>query len=1092
MTRAKARLLAIALGLIKTARRALAQNAPDTLKNGIEDPPHPTPWLPALAGYVVESPERSDAFLWDWRRSIQQPLKVNHYDQLMRMLHNYLHRLRGRCLSRIDSLARLPAKPFQPPRARHNLEVENPIMKARFSRSTTIISDRVVIGVVLLALIVGTLPVYAGAGKGAVSAQELRCEYLLNPLGIDVQNPRLSWLLDAADNVRGQSAYRVLVASSPAMLRNNNGDLWDSGRVTSGQSTWIEYGGKELASGERVFWKVRVWSDAGKASAWSDQATWSMGLLQTSDWHSKWIGEQRPSGTAEGTPLPSPWLRKTFTLTQKPSRAVAYVNALGYYELYINGRKVDDQVLSPAMSDYSKRNLYVAHEVADYLVPGKNVIALWLGRGWYVRGNPGVIHDGPLVRAQLEISAASGKTTEIITDDSWKLRESPLSPIGRGTPFGDYGGERYDANLELPGWNTVGLDDSGWQAAAVFDPPQVVTSAQMVEPNKIMETIKAVKVEAYPKGGWIIDMGKDFTGWAQIRLPAIAKGSIVKLEYSDQLEPDKPAPSVPAAWGPQEPPYGRMPPRPGAAGQVARRPADVPPEFRGGNPTDWPNTFNQRDEVVGNGKPVTFRSRFNYHGFRYVRVIGVDTAPAVSDATGYLIRTSYNRAGEFTSSNQLLNQIYQMVTRTYEDLTLGGYVVDCPTRERLGYGGDAGTSFETGMFNFSSGGLYNRWLINWRDSQDPATGSLPHTAPYYFNRGGGGPMWGGMVVTLPWQMYLQYGDKGVLETNYPMIQKWLGYLDSETAGNLLLDHKSHAMAMPMWNFLGDWVTPKGSFGGASPDPRPAQLINSIHYVYQLETAAKIASVLGKESDASTYSARAVAVSGAIQQRFYNASDHSYLNGDSVLEAFPLLTGIVPPALRPGVMQDLENTVRVRNEGHLDTGMHGTYFLMKYLWENGRSDLVYEMTDRSDYPGWGYMLANGATTSWEDWAGASSHIHDTLISIGAWFTEGLAGIRSDGKSPGFQHFIVKPSVVGDLTFVNGKYHSIHGDIVSDWRIEDGTFKLTVTVPPGTTATVFVPGTGPVRAEGKPSTSPEERSFEVLPGTHVFETALPLNR
>ena len=554
------------------------------------------------------------------------------------------------------------------------------------------------------------------------------------------------------------------------------------------------------------------------------------------------------------------------------------------------------------------------------------------------------------------------------------------------------------------------------------------------------------------------------------------------------MEPDKPAPSVPAAWGSAEPPFGTHAascrrPRDRLPG---RRPALLP-QSRGGNPTVFPNTFNQRDEVVGNGEPVTFRSRFNYHGFRYVRVIGIETAPAVSDATGYLIRTAYDRAGEFTSSNELLNQIYQMVTRTYESLTLGGYVVDCPTRERLGYGGDAGTSFETGMFNFSTGGLYNRWLANWRDSQEPATGSLPHTAPNYFNRGGGGPMWGGMVVTLPWQMYLQYGDKGVLETNYPMIQKWLGYLDSETTDDLLLDHKSHAMSMQMWNFLGDWLTPKGSFGGASADPRPAQLINSIHYVYQLKLASKIASALGKESDASTYGARAAAVSKAIHQRFYNAGDHSYLNGDSVLEAFPLLTGVVPPELRKDVMENLENTIRVRNEGHLDTGMHGTYFLMKYLTETDRSDLVYLMTNRKDYPGWGYMLANGATTSWEGWTG-QSHIHDTLISIGAWFTEGLAGIRSDGKSPGFQHFIVKPSVVGDLTFVKAKYRSIHGDIVSDWRIENGTFKLSVTVPPGTTATVFVPGEGPVRTKAKSSPSAGDRGFEVTAGTHFFETTL----
>lgn len=922
----------------------------------------------------------------------------------------------------------------------------------------------------LSSLLLAALPFTAtlltgdGSDPGPV-AHVLRCEYLANPLGIDVLKPRLSWVLNPAAGVQGQNAYRVLVASSPAILRKDEGDLWDSGRVASTQSTWIEYAGKALHSRQHAYWKVRVWSDAGKASAWSEQAHWSMGLLQASDWHAKWIGERRPEGTAEGTPLPFPWLRKTFTLANKPSAAVAYVNPLGYYELYVNGRKVDDHVLSPAVSDYSKRNLYVTHEIADYLVPGLNVIALWLGRGWYVRGHPGVMHDGPLVRAQFEFASPDGNRAEVITDESWKLLESPLTPLGRGTAFGDYGGERYDAQLDLPGWNRVDLDDSGWQTASVFEPPHVLTAAQMVEPNRIVETIQATRVELYPQGGWVIDMGRDFTGWLDIKLPPVPKGSIAKLEYSDQAEPDKPVPGSPPKASPGNAEQGSG--RKGGAAPVNASPGRA---GRGGNPTVFPNTFNQRDEVVGNGEPLTFRSRFNYHGFRYVRVIGIDEAPKVSDATGYLIRTGYERAGEFTSSNELLNRIYRMATRTYEALTLGGYVVDCPTRERLGYGGDAGTSMETGMFNFSVGGLYSRWLGNWRDAQDPS-GSLPHTAPNYPNQGGGGPMWGGFVVTLPWQMYLQYGDRRVLETNYPMIHKWLEYLGSETTDGLLLDHKSHAMAMQMWNFLGDWLTPQGSFRGTSSDPRPAQLINSAHYLYQLQLAAKIAGVLGKEDDAAAYRAHAGAVAKAIHARFYNPGDSSYANGDSIQEAFPLLTGVVPPDLRDRVATRLENTIRIRNAGHLDTGMHGTYFLLKYLMETDRDDLIYGMTDTTAYPGWGYMLANGATTSWEGWTG-QSHIHDTLISIGAWFTEGIAGIRSDGKSPGFQHFVIKPSVVGDLTFARAQYHSIHGDIVSDWRIENHTFKLQVTVPPGTTATVFLPG---------------KSGTDVAAGAHSFEAA-----
>ena len=901
-----------------------------------------------------------------------------------------------------------------------------------------------------LSLVLAVCPARA---QTSPTVEGLRCEYLANPLGIDIEKPRLSWI--SIQGARGwrQTAYRILAASTPENLRKDAGDLWDSGKAISDQSTWIPYAGKPLTSGLRVYWKVRVWDGANRPSPWSGQAMWSMGLLRPSDWHARWIGEARPEGVREGAPLPFPWLRKTFTLAAKPDRATAYVNPLGYYEMYINGNKVGDHVLSPAVSDYSKRNLYVTFDVTDYLVPGKNVVALWLGRGWYVRGHPGVIHDGPLVRAQVDIALPGANTVQVGTDDTWKLRESPLTPLGRGTAFGDYGGERYDSRLELANWNSVELDDSDWKTAAAFDPPQAITAAQMVEPNRIMETILAVKVEEFPPGGYLIDMGRDFTGWLEFRVPGgLPAGTTVKLEYADVR---RSAPATGAA---------------AAAGGL--------------------QTLNQRDEVVANGAALTFRSRFNYHGFRYVRVTGLNRAPGIQDATGYLIHTAYDRAGEFVSSNDLMNRIYQLVTWTYRSLSLGGYVVDCPTRERLGYGGDAGTSLETGMFNFSTGGLYDRWLANWRDAQQPETGELPHTAPNYQDQGGGGPMWGGFVVTLPWQLYLQYGDKRVLETNYPMIQKWLGYLQSEAGGNVLETHKTFAMRMQQWNFLGDWVTPSpvGGVNGDRGDPRSVQLINSLHYLYTVQIAAKVAAILGRSDDAAKYQALSADISHALHQRFYDAAKASYATGEQPYLAFPLLVNVVPPELRKAVADNLENTIRVKNAGHLDSGMHGTYFLLKYLMEADRNDLIYLMTSQTDFPGWGYMLAQGATTSWEDWRGRSSNIHDTLISIGAWFIEGIGGIRIDPKAPGFQHFLIEPALVGDLTFARTSYQSIHGQIVSDWKIENGALHMDVTVPAGTTATVYVPTSAPgsVTEGGRPpARSPGVKSAPAENGKAVFE-------
>jgi hypothetical protein len=466
-----------------------------------------------------------------------------------------------------------------------------------------------------------------------------------------------------------------------------------------------------------------------------------------------------------------------------------------------------------------------------------------------------------------------------------------------------------------------------------------------------------------------------------------------------------------------------------------------------------------------------FCSRFNYHGFGTVRITGLEQAPALQDVKGYLIHTAYEPAGEFTCSNELMNRIYQLTAWTYRCLTLGGYVVDCPTRERLGYGGDAGTSLETGMLCFDTGALYNRWMDNWRDAQHPETGDLPYTAPAYPNQGGGGPMWSGFIVTLPWQMYLQYGDQRILESFYPNIQKWLAFLESKSVDQILEFYQSYGMQMARWNFLGDWVTPRpaGGRGGNFGDPRSAQFINNCHYVYQLQLAGKMAAILGKSADAAKYEARATALSRALHERFFVAADTSYATGEQPYLAFPLLVHLVPAELRAPVMRKLEETIRVKNTGHIDAGMHGAYFLFKHLMEVDRNDLIYEMTSKTDFPGWGHMLAQGATTAWESWSGGGSRIHDTLISIGAWFIQGIGGIRVDEKSPGFRHFRIQPALVGDLTFARSRYRSPYGLIVSDWRIEDGTLHLDVTVPPGASATVYLPTATPalVTEGGRPA-------------------------
>jgi alpha-L-rhamnosidase len=885
------------------------------------------------------------------------------------------------------------------------------------------------------------------SGETSLSVEGLRCEYLANPLGIDVERPRLSWTLPPGIHGGQQSAYQVLVAGSAATLRQNRGDLWDSGKVNSDRTAFVAYGGRSLASGTEAWWKVRVWDQAGHVTAWSATAHWSMGLLRDSEWYGRWIGLARPADVKEGTPLPFPWLRKTFTLSRKPQRGTAYVNALGYYELYVNGKKVDDYVLAPAVVDYSKRNWYLTHDITSYLVEGRNTVALWLGRGWYVRGHPGVAYDGPLVRAQFDITLPEGKPVQVGTDGTWKAKASPITPLGRGTAFGDYGGERYDARLEVLNWDGAKLDDSAWEAAATFDPPKVTTSAQMVEPNRILETLRPVKIDKTPDGGWQIDMGKNYTGWLELHLPpGVTAGQSLKVEFADN---------------------------PPAGGRY--------------------NTYNQRDEYLTRaGANQVVRSRFNYHAFRYAHVTGLEKAPTAENVCGYFMRTSYGRAGEFESSDDLLNRIYRLVTWTYQCLSLNGYVVDCPTRERLGYGGDAGTSLETSLFNFDTGGLYNRWAANWRDAQDPQSGDLPYTAPNYPDEGGGGPMWSGFVVTMPWQVYLNYGDKGILETNYPMIRKWLAFADSKTRDNILEPYLSVGMSIAIWNYLGDWVTPGQKQQGFGDDPSrnpvSAHFINNAHYLYTLQIAAKIAAIMDKPADAATYTERAATLRRAMHERYFVAPA-SYATGQQPYLALALLLGIVPPQLRAAVSKNLEDTILAKNGGHFDSGMHGTYFLLKELMEEDRNDLIYQMASRKDYPSWGFMLENGATTSWESWFG-ESHIHDTLISIGAWFIEGIGGIRVDEKAPGFRHFFLKPAPVGGLTFARTSYKSVHGMIVSNWRIENGNLHMDATVPPGTSATLYLPSSAPeaVTENGRPATQASGvRSSGVEKGKAVFELA-----
>ncbi|UCC97356.1 MAG: family 78 glycoside hydrolase catalytic domain [Phycisphaerales bacterium] len=910
-------------------------------------------------------------------------------------------------------------------------------------------------------------PSSAARAKGCVAPTGLQCEYRYDPLGIDVKRPRLSWKLSATDpEQRGQAqtAYRILVAGSPERLARDEGDLWDSGQVQSGQCRHIAYGGSPLSSGMRCFWKVRVRDQKGELSAWSAPARWVAGPLEPSDWGGEWIGaaaqfaeiKQLPP---EGDYLCDPWLRKVVTLQDKPRYAVIHIASVGYHELHVNGTKVGDAVLMPSVADHTKRARYVSYEITDHLRAGRNVVGLWLGTSWsiYPLYKTDDKPQTPFVTAQAHIEMQDGQTQTLVTDETWKTHPSPSALLGVWM-FMNFGGEYYDAGKEMPDWCSPDLDDSNWKPVAVYH-PELMLSAEMVEPNRRIRQIDPVAVEEIEGEGYRVDMGVNFVGFVELDVKG-QPGDIVELQYSEDA--------------------GKM------MTHRLRSACRIGPSGRG-----------------------SFRNRFNYSSGRWILIKGLGYKPALKDIRGYLVRTDYQRAGRFECSNKLLNDIYNVVLWTFENLSLGGYVVDCPQRERMGYGGDAHASTQTALDNYHLGAFYTKWSQDWRDVQGTDTawglgekstnqnaptqsGNLPYTAPTYW--GGGGPAWSGYCVTLPWYVYQRYGDLRILEDNLATIERWLAFLDTKSENDMLVRWGGQ------WDFLGDWLWPGAE--GVNGDTRETLFFNNCYWIYNLQTAARIAEALGRGDLAGKYRRRAETVRKAVHKEFFTPEENGYVNNFQAYLAAALLIGLPPEKVRPAVWKRFEDEILIHRKGHFWGGITGGYFIVKNLLEFERPDLMFEMATKEDYPSWGNMLRRGATTVWEAWDGRNSLLHSSYLHIGAWFIEGLAGIQPDPSGPGYKRFIIRPGVFGNkpLDWVNAQFDSPYGTIRSDWRIRGTVLELKVSVPPNTTATLYVPTKDPGSIEeGKRPLAKvrgvrhlrneEGRSvLELQPGRYGFEAAL----
>lgn len=838
----------------------------------------------------------------------------------------------------------------------------------------------------------------------AIQPFDLKCEYLENPLGIDVPKPRLSWKMGTTTSMRGlkQTAYQILVSSSEALLDANRGDLWDSGRINTNESVNIVYEGVPLIAGQKCFWKVRFSDEQGNWSSWSAPASWRMGLF-ADDWGAQWIGSEKMETQSVGgrkvnNVMPDPWFRKTFNLETIPQDAVIYVASVGYHELYVNGKKVGDAVLSPSVTDHKSRARYMTYDITNYLKSGNNVIALWLGTSWsifpaYQREDKPAI---PMALVQAEIILLSGKELRITSDGSWKTHASPNTLLGYWEAH-HFEGECYDAALEEDNWNAIDFDDSDWEQVKVYHPALKVSSDR-TEPNRLIQEITPLSIQEITPGVYRVDMGVNYAGWFEMQLKGQPGDSIV-FQFSER-EKDVCSYGIHSIY------------------------------------------------KVGSKRKGTFCNRFNYMTGRWVQISGLRYKPTTDQIRGWMIRPDYRRSGGFECDIPLLNNIYRTTLWTLENLSLGNYVVDCPHRERCGYGGDALATTRTALGNYQLGAFYNKWMEDWRDVQE-ADGNVPYTAPTRI--GGGGPSWSGFCITLPWEFYRQYGDIRILSESFPTIQRWLDFLETKSQHNMLVRWGGK------WSFLGDWLWPDAwsersameKQGKALGDTRETLFFNNCHWIYSLETAARIADILDHKTVAATYRKRASEIRKAVHTTFFDSRNNSYVNGYPSYLAIALMVDLPPENLRTKVWKRLEQEILVNRKGHFWGGITAGSFLLHTLLDNHRDDLIFEMAMKEDFPGWGNMLEKGNGTFFEDWECRGSALHSSYLYIGSWFIEALGGIRR--TESGYKQFIIEPWITEKgPQQVRSHYNSMYGNIVSNWAVNSGVLNLEVTVPANTTA------------------------------------------
>lgn len=824
----------------------------------------------------------------------------------------------------------------------------------------------------------------------------LRCEYLTTPLGIDALSPRLSWRLPVG--IMTQHTYRVVVGTDSVGVARGVGDSWDSGKILSSDVLAV-YSGKPIQPYTRYYWKVTVRDNNNKVYA-SDVTYFETGVMDERNWKGNWITD-----THNIHLKPAAYFRKALEMNRRIKDARAYIAVGGLYELYINGSRVGNHRLDPNFTRFDRRTLYLTHDITPLLKQGDNAIGVLLGNGWYNHQSTAVWNfDQAPWRARpkfcmdIRVVYDDGEVEFISTGPDWK---TSLSPVIFNSI---YTAEHYDARLQQPGWNRPGFDDKNWKKASCTSAPSRRIVSQQMHPIRDVETLHPIEMKRLSETTYLFNLGRNIAGVSELRVKA-KPGIKIRVKHSERIDLNYRADM-----------------------------SNIDYHYR---PTDDSDPFQTDIFIPGGTGEETFRARFNYKGFQYVEVSADEPIELTqSSVKAYFMHSDVPAAGKISSSSELLNKIWEATNSSYLS-NLFGYPTDCPQREKNGWTGDAHIAIETGLYNYDGITVYEKWLADHRDEQAP-NGVLPAIIPtggwgYHW---GNGVDWTSTVAIIPWNIYLFYGDKHLLESMYDNIKRYVDYL-----------HYTYPSGVTDWG-LGDWIPIKSRSS--------KELTSSIYYYIDTDILAKAAKLLNKQGDYEKYSLLAQKIKDTINDRFLNKETGIYCNGNQTELSAPLYWGIVPEHLKDTVTKKLAE--KVSKDGGMDVGLLGSKTILNALSMNGYADLAYWLASKETYPSWGWWIKNGATTLYENWRidGKKdiSLNHIMFGEISAWYYKALGGIYPDPLLPGFKHIILKPNFVSGLDAFEARHTSPYGEIVSSWKKSRGKISYTVTVPSNSTASLYI--------------------------------------